>query len=197
MSEKIELKSGLYGWQRDGLDVWYVGTEQSDGPELLGFGDSLEDAEQNYWNNRVTHLETELVKHTKHHIISSGNLKHYKALWESQNKDIIELAQKAKEDVDQVEADLKAAAVRLYELTGDKKPSRFAEIKEKAGVLIYDTALAIEWCRENMKAAINEVLNTKAFESFSGAKDLEFVTETNPVPTAQIARKKLEESVGS
>lgn len=187
-----ELKGGLE-WTETERGVFTVrGPEDSDG----AFGESLEEAEQNYWKRRVAAVETDLVQQTKHRIRTTANLKYYRDLWEEQNKEMLDAFYQANEDTEKAEAELKAAAVRLFELTGDKKPSRYAEIKEKAGALIYETKEAISWCRENMKAAIEEVLNVKAFESFSGVEALDFVTKTDPVPTAQIARKKLSEAVG-
>lgn len=192
-----ELKGGVV-CVKDGPAFMVAGPEFTDlqSSDDFAFGDSLEEAEQTYWNGRVKKLEIDLVHDTKELIRASDRLKSAKEIWEKENFPIIEDHTERKAEAENTEEQLKAAAVRLFELTGDKKPSLYAEIKEKAGALVYDTGKAIEWCRENMKAAINEVLNTKAFESFSGAEDLEFVTKTDPVPTAQIARKKLAETVG-
>jgi hypothetical protein len=88
----------------------------------------------------------------------------------------------------QAEADVKALLVEYYELTGNKKPTEEAYIKEYT-IIDYDAGEALAYAKEHLTAAvIPEKLNKRAFEKVAKVVSLDFVTESKE-PHGTIASK--------
>lgn len=184
LDTSIQVTGPNYGTAEDGKD-----------PDDYAIGATLKEAQVNYWYYVLEKTEPMMIDSMLKYREAKEDLSQIESQFSESNAEIIEAEATAKAEAASTENEAKKAAIQLFELTGNKTPGVYVEIKEKAAPLKYDKVKAVEWCRENMKAAILEVLDTAAFESYSKVTELDFVEEQDKVPSAQISRKKVEDTI--
>ncbi len=94
----------------------------------------------------------------------------------------------AKLRVEEIEAQIRTAALDEYKASGTKRPHEFVEIKMFSIVKPYNESNAREWCFLNFRPAL--MLDKKSFEK--SAKDGQIppgIAETDTEPRAQISKK--------
>lgn len=194
--ESVDLGYGLVGIKTG--NIFKVVDEDyglpDAGPLCFAFGDSLKEAEATYWKRQLEAAGSEIVPAIQEATTVSQTVKTLREAWETANAELLLADIAARSRVAMLEELMKRAAVVVSTVTGDNQPHEFVKVVEKSGGLTYDLAKAKEWAKTNFPAALTEQLDVKAFESFSGVTALDFVTENEKIPTAQIQRKKIEDA---
>jgi len=190
----IRLEKGLIGWQAGTLYA-VTGTDYDGTAESCSFGESLEAAEEAYWRKKLELGRALIVQYTKDASTAESEVKKAREAWETANAELLEQRTRANADLLDLEAAFMDAAEELTRLGVDVDLGPYVKVVEKNKGISYDEAEAIEWCRENMKAAIIEVLDRKAFESYSRVKELPFVKDLGTAPSARIQRKRISEEI--
>lgn len=97
-----------------------------------------------------------------------------------QNKDLIELINKIKEDINSNTESIKTFALEEFELTGSKKMYGGIGIRVMQSI-DYDKDKAFQWAKEH---SLCLKLDDSAFKKIAKTQDIEFVTVTeNPTVT--------------
>lgn len=107
--------------------------------------------------------------------------------WEAQNRDLLDALAAKRLCVEQAENDTRNAAVKAYELTGDKKGVEHVEIKMEQVVEV-DPLAAETWLRSNMPAFLrfDPRVYQKVFRETSAVK---FLHENLPNMPGEIVEK--------
>lgn len=104
------------------------------------------------------------------------------AEFERANAELLDSKRVVAERLSEAEAELRAAILALYKITGDKKPAQGCGVR--VGLrLVYDAAKALEWAKEHGLALS---LDKKSFEAIAATQQLEFVSNETSL-TATIA----------